>query len=81
MKSTYSSQHPAVSPPYAYHAIHADEGVWHDGLDMRHAFCKQFARVTASHDLQDRVTAALQGDMEMRREMAAVSNKINDFIA
>ena len=66
--------------PYADHAIDTDESVRHDGLYMVHPLGEELPRVTSSHDLQHLVTAALQGNVKMRREMLAGGYKIDDLV-
>ena len=65
----------------ADHTVHADEGIRHDRFDMRYALGEQFAGVPASHNLEHRITAALQRYMEVRRKMASVRHEIDDLIA
>ena len=66
---------------HADHTVHADKSMRHDRFDMGYALGKQFTGLTASHDFEDGVTAALQRDMKMRGEMTAVRHKVDNLIA
>ena len=54
--------------PAAHHHIHADKCIRHHLLDSQYLIGKQLAVVMSVHQLQHRVAAALQGDMEMRHK-------------
>ena len=64
----------------AHHHIHTDKRIRHQLLDPVDLVGKQLRVVMTVHQLQHRVAAALQGDMEMRHKRPALRTIGNQLI-
>src|SRR5688500_19902637 len=60
--------------------IHTDTAVRHKSFDKCYFFSVQFAPVSAPHQPQYFIAAALQGNMKMRHELSAVAYKFDYLI-
>lgn len=60
--------------------IHSYTTMRHQRFDVGYTVCIQFPLVTAAHQAQNLIAAALQGNMEMRYKLFTLRYKLNDFI-
>ena len=66
--------------PDSHNDIHPDKSIRKYTFDGCHLFGKQFYGIAAFHQLKYFVGAALQRNMEMRHDVAAVCNELNNLI-
>ena len=66
--------------PAPYHHINANESIGHLFLDAVNLIAEQAAVVMAVHQLQHRVAATLQGNMEMRHEGTAMGTIVYQLV-
>ena len=60
--------------------VHSNARMGHCAFDVRYAFSIECRVVATAHALQDHITAALQGYMEMRHELLAGCYEVDDLI-
>ena len=66
--------------PTAHHHIDTDKGIGHQGLDPMNLISKELTVVMAMHELQYRVAATLQGNVEMRHERTAAAAELDKLV-
>ena len=66
--------------PTAHHHVHADKRIGHQRLDAVDLVGKQLGVVVPVHQLQHRVAAALQGNVEMRHKCPALGTESNQLV-
>lgn len=65
---------------HACNNIHSDKGVRKDGFDGLHFGSKEVTIVPAAHEAKHFIISGLEGDVEMRHEMAGGGDKFNNFL-
>ena len=60
--------------------VHADEGIGHPRVDALYFLAEELCRIASAHQAQDIVAAALQGNVEVGHESAAVGAEVDDVV-
>lgn len=66
--------------PRAHNDIDSDKGIGHQPVYVGYLVGKQTGVIATVHELEHRIGTALQGDMEMRHELAAAGTEGDDLV-
>ena len=65
---------------YTHHTIHTNKRMRHHAANMLYPLGKELTCITSLHNLKYLITTRLQWDMEVRREVARLGNKLDYLI-